>query len=117
LKDRAEALSFERRTARLQRAVLGATEAASEAKDRLAHLRKAIDETPDASPELADRVRALDARLQDALVDLTGDPVRAKRNEPTAPAIRDRVERIVDSHWRSSGLPPATCRHEYEIAS
>src|SRR5206468_6535179 len=38
LKDRAEALSFERRTARLQRAVLGATEAASEAKDRLAHL-------------------------------------------------------------------------------
>jgi hypothetical protein len=51
------------------------------------------------------------------LVDLTGDPVRARRNEPTMPAVRDRVERIIDSHWRATGLPPATARREYEIAA
>src|SRR5439155_1954563 len=104
-----------RKTARLQRAVLGATEVANEAQNRLDHLKKAIDETPEAAPELAQRVRSLQGRLQDLLVNLTGDPVRAKRNEPTPPAIRDRVERIVDSHWRWSGMPPATCRREYEI--
>ena len=115
--ERAEVLAFERKTARLQRAVLGATEAASEAQNRIAYLKKALDETPEASPELADRARSLEARLKDLLVALTGDSVRAKRSEPTPPAIRDRVERIVDSHWRSSGMPPATCRHDYDIAA
>ena len=116
-KDRLEALDFQRKTARLQRAVLGATEVANETRNRIAAMKRALDETPEASPALVTRVRSLEAELQDVLVDLTGDPVRARRNEPTPPAIEDRVERIVDSHWRASGLPPATCRREYAIAA
>ncbi len=117
LANRTESLEFERRTARLQRAVLGATQVAEETRTRLATLKKGIDETPGAAPELAARVRSLEGRLEDMIAELSGDPVRAKRNEPTLPGIADRVGRIIDSHWRSSGLPPATARSDYDIAS
>src|SRR5205814_9750937 len=43
---RAELLAFQRKTARLQRAVLGATEVTNEALYRVAHIKKALDETP-----------------------------------------------------------------------
>src|SRR5439155_24423715 len=105
------------KTASLQRAVLGAARAAEDAQTRLAHLKKAFDDTPGGALELGDRARGLDNRLRDLLVSLNGDPVRATRNEPTPPSIRDRVERVIDSHWRSTGAPPATCRREYEIAA
>jgi len=116
-RDRAAVLAFQRKTARLQRAVLGTIRAAQEAQDRLAHVKRALDETPGASPELADRARSLEQRLKDLQVDLTGDPVRSKRNEPTPPSIRERVEGIVDNHWRSTAETPETCRRDYEIAA
>jgi hypothetical protein len=101
----------------LQRAVLGAVQAAREADNRLAHLRRAVDSTPAARPELRDRTRAAMDRLQELLAELTGDRVRATRNEPVMPSITDRLERIVDSHWRSTSETPQTCRRDYEIAA
>jgi hypothetical protein len=115
--DRGAVLDFQQKTARLQRAVLGAVQAAREADNRLAHLRRAVDSTPAARPELRDRTRAAMDRLQELLAELTGDRVRATRNEPVMPSITDRLERIVDSHWRSTSETPQTCRRDYEIAA
>ena len=115
--DRDAVIAFQKKTARLQRAMLGAVQAAQEAQNRLAYVKKALDETPGAKPELANRTRALEGRLNDLLVSLTGDPVKASRSEATSPSIRDRVERIIDSHWRSTAATPQTCQRGYEIAA
>jgi photosystem II stability/assembly factor-like uncharacterized protein len=116
-RDRDVVLAFQRKTARLQRAVLGSVQAAEEARSRIDHIKKALDETPGARPELSDAARSLDRRLKDLLVDLTGDPVRGSRNEPAPPSIRERVEGIIESHWRSTAETPQTCRRSYEIAA
>jgi hypothetical protein len=115
--DREAVLAFQRKTARLQRAVLGSIQAAQEAQSRIDHIKKALDETPGARPELSDAARSLDRRLKDLLTDLTGDPVKGSRNEPTPPSIRERMAGIVESHWRSTSETPQTCRRSYEIAA
>ena len=48
--DRAAVLAFSKKTARVQRAALGAVEAAKEAKARVDHLEKALLDTPAAAP-------------------------------------------------------------------
>ncbi len=54
--DRRAVIAFQAKVARLERAVLGSVRAASEVQDRLAHVRKAIIDTPDADPKLAEEV-------------------------------------------------------------
>jgi photosystem II stability/assembly factor-like uncharacterized protein len=115
--DRKELLAFEQKVARLQRAVLGAINLARETADRLEHLKRAVDETPGAAPSLAAEVRALDGRLKDIQVALSGDQVMARRNEPTPPSIQERVNAIVRSHWTTTSPPTGTNQRAYEIAA
>jgi photosystem II stability/assembly factor-like uncharacterized protein len=115
--DTAAELDFQRKTARLQRAVLGAAQAAGEAQVRIDHIKKALLETPDADPKLGEEVRAIEARLRDLDVALTGDPIRARYNEPVPPAIVDRVQTVVGGHWAASSAATATHRESYRIAS
>ncbi len=116
-RDRAALAAFHRRTARLQRAVLGAVEVAREAQRRVDHLKKALDEAPGARPGLADDLRAVERRLLDEVEALSGDRVKRDRNEATPPSIQERVERVVDNTWRASADAPGTDARAIEIAS
>jgi photosystem II stability/assembly factor-like uncharacterized protein len=116
-RDRGALLAFQRQTGRLQRAVLGAVRIGREAQDRLAHLKKAVDETPGAASTLGERVRALETRLHEVMVELTGDAVLRSRNEASPPSLTDRVDRVVDGHWFTTGDPTRTHRRQYEIAA
>jgi photosystem II stability/assembly factor-like uncharacterized protein len=115
--DREALLAFQRKTGRLQRAVMGAIRSAGEAQVRIDHLKKALADTPGADPKLADEVRAIEGRLKDLRVELTGDDTVARRNEPTAPSIADRVQQVVFGHWYATTDATATHRRNYEIAS
>ncbi len=115
--DRAALMAFERKTARLQRAVMGAVEAAGEAQNRLDSIKKALDDTPSADPKLADEARALIARLKDLQRALSGDPIPAQFNEPVAPAIANRVQTIVYGHWTTTSSATGTHQRNYEIAT
>lgn len=117
VKDRAAVLAFQQKTARLQRAVLGASGIADETATRLSLLKQAIDDTPGAAPSLRDTARSLELRLLDLRVDLEGDRVKGSRNEPIGPSISGRVQRIIDSHWRSSSDAPKTGMHDYDLAA
>jgi photosystem II stability/assembly factor-like uncharacterized protein len=116
-RDRAALLDFQRKTARLQRAVLGAIEATEEAQNRIKFLQRAILDTPAADPKLTDQVLALDLRLQDIMVKFTGDPVLENRNEPTPPAIVNRVQGIVGGHWGSTAEVTGTLQEDYAAAA
>jgi photosystem II stability/assembly factor-like uncharacterized protein len=115
--DRAAVLAFQKKTGRLQRAVLGAVEAAKEAQERIDHLKQALDDTPAADPALADEARAIEARLEDLRVELTGDEVVAGYNEPTPMSIVSRVQQIVEENWRTTAAPTGTQEQGYRIAA
>ena len=115
--DRKALLAFEEKTARLQRAVLGAARAAGEAQTRIDHLRKALSDAPAASPNLLTSLGAIETRLKDAQVELNGDQTVSSRNEPTPPSIVDRVQTLVSGGWDATSAPTATQRRNYDIAA
>ncbi len=115
--DRAALTAFQRQTARLQRAVLGASSAADEMGTRITHLRKAALDTSDGDPAWLDRLDGIEGRLEDLQMTLEGDSTIASRSEPTPPAITDRVVQVVSGHWTATSAPTATHRRNYEIAA
>ncbi len=114
--DKAALLAFQRKVARLQRAVLGADRVASEARDRLDHLRKAAIDTPGTEASILAEILATQNRLKDLQEALTGDAVRQKYNEPAPPSIVERVERIVSGQWVSTSRPTSTNQDAYRFA-
>ena len=110
-------LAFQQKTARLQRAVLGAIEAAEEAQGRLKVAKKAIDDTPAADVQLGAEARRIERDLDALLVGLRGDGVMAGRNEPTAMSTADRVNAIVGTQWSATVAPTGTSRQAYATAS
>lgn len=115
--DRAAIAAFHQQTARLQRALLGTSQALTEADNRLRALRTAIDQTPHAPATLADRGRAMTERLRDLRTALTGDQVIGSRNEPVPPSLQARLQRVIGGTWNNTSAPTATARRGYEIAS
>ncbi len=115
--DKAELLAFQQKTARLQRAVLGAGEAAEEAQERLKLARKAIDDTPAADPKLGSEARRIERALADVLVALRGDSVLRSRNEPAPLSIGERVDAIVGAQWSTTVAPTGTSREAYANAA
>jgi len=115
--DRGATLAFQRKVARLQRAVLGAVRSAEEAQTRIEHLEKALMDTPGADPALQDQARALGSRLKDLQVVLNGDEVLGAKNEPPPPALQDRVSQVVGGAWYSTSAPTRTHQQNYDIAA
>jgi hypothetical protein len=75
--DREAATAFHNDVRRLYRAVTGASKAAEEAKNRIAHLQKAILDTPSADPMMMAEVQRLDTELDDILLALEDDSTTA----------------------------------------
>jgi photosystem II stability/assembly factor-like uncharacterized protein len=115
--DRAQLLAFQKKTASLQRAVLGAVAASRDTQEKLDALKRAIQETPGAAPTLAADVRALDTRLKDLQVALAGDTVMERRYDAVSPSIQERVNSIVRTHWNTTSAPTGTSLQAYEIAA
>jgi hypothetical protein len=115
--DRAAITAFHQQTARLQRALLGTAQSLTEVETRLGLLRRAIEQTPRAPAALAQRGRSLTDRLRDLRTELSGDEVIANRNEPVAPSVQDRLQRVISGTWNNTSAPTATARRGYDIAS
>jgi len=114
--DRAAVLAFQKKVARLQRAVHGAMKAAQNAETRLAYVRKALLDTPAADPELLAETRALEQRLNQLFVKLRGDQTRGKYHEPTLPSIRQRVDEVT-GHWYTTSASTLTMHDAYRYAA
>ncbi len=115
--DRAELVAFQRKTAELQRAVLGAQRAVDEAQGRIDHLAVALRDTPGATPELGERLAAIEAELRTLREELLGDATVSSRSEPTLPGIASRVSRLVWGHWYATTAATGTQRENYRIAA
>ena len=116
--DRAATLAFQKKAARLQRAVLGASRVLDEAENRIKLVIKALEATPGADRTLDIKARALKERILDLEVALSGDRTISRRNEPTPPSIMSRVRRAVSGPSSVLCSPPTSiARESYEIAA
>jgi photosystem II stability/assembly factor-like uncharacterized protein len=115
--DRKATLDFQRKVANLQRAVAGAASALEEGLTRIELIQKALLDTPAADPKMLDEARKIEDHLRDLNEQLTGDPVKGARNEPTSPSIADRVFQIIGGAWGSTSAPTQTHQNNYTQAA
>ena len=114
----AAVVAFQEKTARLQRAVLGANAAAGEAANRLQALQRALARTAAPTDSLMGRARALEDTLRAIQESLGGDNTKARYSEPTPPSLLDRLSDATDGIWYST-LEDATNtqKHQYDVVA
>jgi hypothetical protein len=111
-------LAFQQQTSKLQRAVLGTNALINETLTRVQALRRALQETPGADDKLTNDARVLEMKLRDIQVALSGDPTMARRSEPSAPSMINRLSGITNSLWSNSlDAPTVTQRRQYDIVA
>ncbi len=109
-------LAFQQKTARLQRAVLGANAAAGEAMTRIDRLEQALDRTPAANGQLHNDLSALQDSIREVQWALSGDPTIRRRREAAPTSLMRRLGRITGGAW-SGSLTEVTGmqREQYDI--
>ena len=115
--DREKLVSFQRKVADLQRAVLGSQRVVDDVKTRLTSMKRALQSTAGATGTLQSRIDTLGEKLNNIFVALRGDRTLSSRFENSPPAISDRVNNIVDDQWQSTSAPTQTQIASYEVAS
>ena len=110
------AAAFAAETAQLQRRARGAAAEIGSARDRMRHMRAALDRTPAAPDELYQRIEDVEARLAAVAEGLQGSPVPGRLSEPSAPSIMGRIGQVAGGHWGTRQEPTATMRSSLAIA-
>ncbi|MEM7117880.1 MAG: glycosyl hydrolase [Chloroflexota bacterium] len=111
-----EVVAFQQKTADLMRQMHGAKREIGRSRHRLRALKAALLETPRADESHFARANELWAMLAEFNERMSGDTARQKLNEPTAPAMFDRLLRVAWLHWETRQLPTQTQRRNVEIA-
>jgi photosystem II stability/assembly factor-like uncharacterized protein len=114
--DRAAQEEFNRKVARLYRAVSGALHTADEVETRMKSIREALQDTPAAEKQLGSVADSIEARDREILRALRGDVDLAKRNEQVPTSINDRITSAMENERFSLARPTQTDINAYNIA-
>ena len=109
--------AFQAETGELLRRTGGAAAEIGRTRDRLRHMRVALDEAPRAGPELYRSLEEVEARLAQLATRLQGDRTRSRYNEPSVPSIAGRVGQVAGGHWNTRQAPTETQRASLRIAA
>jgi len=115
--DRVAQEEFQRKVARLYRAVSGALHTADDVAARLKAIRGALRETPAAEKQLGAAADSIEQTNRGILRALRGDTEMQKRNEPVPSSINDRVNIIMEGERFSLAKPTQTHLEDYSIAA
>lgn len=116
-KDRKALVEFQRKVARLQQAVTGATSLMDEASSRMKLIEKAVFSTPGASYAMIEKIRTIKQELADIQRTVNGDKTKDKRNENQPPSVNDRLLYILYGVFEVTSDPTATQLDAYRLAS
>src|SRR5580700_7186303 len=115
--DRAAQEEFQRKVARLYRAVSGALHTADDVEARLKAIRAALRETPAAEKQLSAAADLIEQTNRGILRALQGDREMQKRQEPVPSSINDRVQVILEGERFALTKPTQTHLDDYNIAA
>jgi photosystem II stability/assembly factor-like uncharacterized protein/Arc/MetJ family transcription regulator len=115
--DRQAQDEFQRKVARLYRAVSGALHTSEDVQARLKTMRAALREAPAAEKQLNTEADSIERKNREILRALRGDVEMQKRQEPVPSSIDDRVQAIMEGERFSLSKPTQTHIDDYNIAA
>jgi photosystem II stability/assembly factor-like uncharacterized protein len=114
--DPAATLTFQQVTGELYIRAAGAARELARASERVAYVEKAIVQSPGTALDLLTTASELRQRLAAIEVDLVGDPILNRLEEPTRPSVLGRLSTVMGGHWSSRHGPTGTHRSNVDIA-
>ncbi len=99
---------FQAQTAVLAARTRGSAMQIEATRDRIAHLRASLIQTPAA--DVSTRLQNLHEQLEELSRELVNDPIRERLSEPESPSIMSAVDRVVNLHWGTTQTPTQTQR-------
>lgn len=114
--ERTEIVAFQNKVGKLQGAIMATMRIMGDTDTRIASLRQAILETPNADPAWLAREEALRTRMNELNIAMRGDPTLDQLFEPTPPSTMGRIRTIVGRLWDSNLVPSQTDRDQYDYA-
>jgi hypothetical protein len=115
--DPAAVEAFKRKAGELDRKVQGAVAHVGELENRIAFLTAGISDTPRATEDDAQAVRAISARLATISTALTGDRTIGSRAEPVPWSVSQRASIVYQWLLSTRSPVPGLYKESYEIAA
>lgn len=109
-------LAFKEELSEFRRLMRGSSNMRSEYEKRLKHLKKAVEEYPNASFDHMKTIDSLEKLIYSIDFRLWGDQTLSKYEFETAPSIGGRVETIVYQTWNSTADPTTTQKDALKIS-
>jgi photosystem II stability/assembly factor-like uncharacterized protein len=106
-----------RKVARLQNAVTGASATLDDSLNRLAVIKQAVQDAPQATAKLREQSVVLAARFNEVSVLLRGNPQYSERTQPEPPSVADRVFSVSGALRGANSLPTQTVIASYSVAA
>ncbi len=114
--DRSKLAAFQKKVFELNRAVMGAVNAANDLSNKIKLIKTALLNTPDAASDMITKADTIDAQIAGIIRALTGDKSLIDRNINVPPSIVDRVQNIIGDEWQSTSAPTKTDEDDYNNA-
>lgn len=114
-KDLAAYGAFMKEAAELVRVTRGAISLHSDLKDKLKLMKVALMNATGATPDLRDKLMALELKLKDMDIVLNGDRSIRKRNASQPPSLSSRMRAMLYAMYRSTSDPTNTARTQGKI--
>ncbi|KAA3617301.1 MAG: glycosyl hydrolase [Calditrichaeota bacterium] len=111
-----EVLAFQKKTARMQRAIWGSGQVVREIDSRIKHLKKGLFDTPARIKELQNEIKSLEEKIAEIKLGLSGNSVIRGHSEPVPPSINNRINEIIYGAWASTSEITETHKKNYKIA-
>ena len=114
--DYAQVAEFHRETGELLRQALGASRQLGQAQERLPYLRRALLATPQAPASLFSQLDQLEADLSAIRLQLRGDPLLGRFEEPSVPSVLGRAWTVAGGTWSTRQAPTQTQEQSLNVA-
>lgn len=108
---------FQQQTAEARRQVSALGAEVARWQDQLRHMRAALAQTPNAEPALHAAIDSTAGRVAELGDRLSGDPARARLDEPDRPSVTERIWSIAGGHWATTQMPTATQQRDLALAT
>jgi photosystem II stability/assembly factor-like uncharacterized protein len=111
-----ESLAFKQDLSELRRRMRGTANQSGELEERLAHIKAAVQQYPDADIAWMNELKALEKLMHDVQIAMWGDYHKSSRDVEALPGAGGRLETIVYQCWYSTSDVTQTQRDQYELA-
>jgi len=109
-------LTFQNEVSELRRSMKGTSKIVGDCDNRLAFIKRAIENYPSVPLDIMKEVNSLNRKMEDIKLAFYGDGLRSKLQMETKSSVIGKVETVVYQLWNTGSEPTSTQKEQFNLA-